>query len=465
MPLVMVCALMSALVLPVFTRSAATLLAGQWPEAGQALAVASNSVLGVIAVGLVWHFNLGRSISRRRIFVLGAVLAAIAGFSPPLLEDDFYRYLWDAYQWHTQASPYTYSPSDFFGDEQLAPRWQEILTGINNPHLKTLYGPVLQYLFYLAYWLAPGELWAWQLVLWLIYLGGLLLILKTCADKNGPLCYALHPLILQEAIASAHPDLLVGLLLLVALLCWQKRMPVVLGAVLGVAIATKVSALVVAPLFCCVPPSQWACRVNAEQSSRHSILSWLCLTSMAVMLMLVLFYGPVVWHTARSGASASELDSLLVFGHQWRFNPLSYRVLELFLPAALARLLCALVLLFGCLGLITLMLALAHRYRRLPVVFLLLLLLFLSPVVNPWYWLWLLPLACYLARPWVVLVAVFAPVSYINSTVLAQINSQYLASTELPFLVPWWVTLLQLMAFAWLLLSEWRWFASGSSDN
>ena len=71
--------------------------------------------------------------------------------------------------------------------------------------------------------------------------------------------------------------------------------------------------------------------------------------------------------------------------------------------------------------------------------------LLLSPVVNPWYWLWVLALAVYLRRASVLAIGAVSALSYVNGSVLA-------AQAGLaPFVVPWPLALAQLTVFfaAW----------------
>ena len=85
------------------------------------------------------------------ILGLALLLRLIATQASPLLEDDHFRYLWDGLRTATSFAPYRLPPSAFFGNSDLPPRWQDILGGINNPDIQTIYGPLLQWLFALAY--------------------------------------------------------------------------------------------------------------------------------------------------------------------------------------------------------------------------------------------------------------------------------------------------------------------------
>lgn len=433
--------LASAVVLPWGGQQAAA-------PADQLLAVTANVLLGVLALGLVLLYRLGELLSYRWIYGWAIQLRLIAIGATPLLEDDHFRYLWDGLQSFTVGNPYRYAPADFFGDEQLPAQWQDVLSKINNPDLKTLYGPVLQYLFLVAYWLMPAEILPIQIILMLLDLGVLYGLNRAGVDKNFLLAYAVHPLILQESMSSVHPDALLGGLLFLAVLLWNRGRVFFCGMLMALACATKVSALIILPLLCVAPASfltkqQGMNRMQAE-------VSWLFALLASLLLVLMVLYWPMVI------SGDSEWESLVVFGSDWRFNPLLFRLIDAVLPGSMARYVSAL-----CLLAVSLYLSISVRNsdrRQLPVVLLLLLFMLMSPVVNPWYWLWLLPLAVYQQRSAVVLFCALTPISYYNSTVLAEAGWWGDSIATQPFLVPWVITLLQLLALLWVIQRKWCWF-------
>lgn len=84
----------------------------------------------------------------------------------------------------------------------------------------------------------------------------------------------------------------------------------------------------------------------------------------------------------------------------------------------------------------------------------LVLLLLLSPVVNPWYWLWALALAIFYRRGWAVVASVMAATSYLNSSVLFEAGVWAAdGSVAAPYSVHWPFTVIQMVAlvgaFAW----------------
>ena len=100
--------------------------------------------------------------------------------------------------------------------------------------------------------------------------------------------------------------------------------------------------------------------------------------------------------------------------------------------------------------------ALAQRIGdrlELPLGDAMVLLVLLSPVVNPWYWLWALAVSVRLGQGWLAVAAATAPLAYLNSTVLAEATVTYFRLPEGPFAVVWPAVAAQLLALGW----AWRW--------
>ena len=371
------------------------------------------------------------------LLALALLLRLLAVQAGPLLEDDHFRYLWDGWRTATTLDPYRLPPSAYFGRATLPAQWQDILSGINHPDTPTIYGPVQQGLFALAYVVAPGQLLPLQALLLLVDMAVLGLLAQQGVGRRWLLAYAMHPLILREAMAAAHPDGLLALLLMLTLLAWRRRLAWAVGVTLGVALATKVAALVALPLLLFSPTAyrrwRWAAAVG---SSCAAVTGLLYLPFLAI--------------------GGSDAVALTAFGSQWRFNPLLYRWVEMAAPATAVRPLVALLVLVG-IGVI------AWRWQRAPTAMppaappidaALICLLLLSPVVNPWYWLWVLPLSLQRGRSAVVAVSVAAVLSHANTSVLALADLG--PDTAVAFTVGWPLALVQLLTFGIAWVFDWR---------
>ncbi len=199
------------------------------------LLVGLELIAGVAWLAAVWP-PAGVRASRGSAFFMLAVGAILRGLmlpSTPILEDDFYRYLWDGAVVAHGHNPYARAPQEFLdpggavsgeaaGLIALARDGQAVLARINHPSLRTIYPPVAQGAFALAHGLAPWSLIAWRVVLLLFdaaTVALLLLLLRRLA--LSPLWAAIYwwsPLLVLHGVNGAHMDLL--------------ALPFVLGAIL-----------------------------------------------------------------------------------------------------------------------------------------------------------------------------------------------------------------------------------------
>jgi hypothetical protein len=415
-----------AVIALVSAAGAALLVWGSVPGASsmrQLQAVLASSTVG--AAALIWLAAERRfaQVDVGAVMALAFALRLIAAQAEPLLEDDHFRYLWDGWRTATALDPYRLAPSAWFGDTGLTPQWQNVLSGINHPDVPTIYGPVLQAVFALAHAIAPARLGAIQGLLLAADMALLWSLHRHGASRRWLLAYAIHPLVLREAMASAHPDALLALCLLLACAAWRRAQPWRLGVWLGLALGVKVAALVALPLLMLRPATA------RDTSSLH----WAIRVGSACAAALGIAYLPFL------AAGGSDAAGLGAFATQWRFNPLLYRVVDGVMPDAAVR---PIALLIAAAGVA----AIAWRWRRddaqawPPLDAALLLLLLLSPVVNPWYWLWLLALGALRRRSVALVAGACAAVSYINGSVLATMGEA--------FVVGWPFTLLQLVSIA-----------------
>ena len=442
--------------------------AGAASVARQLVGVLASACLGAAAVLWVALDVRFARLPLHWVLGLALLLRVIAIQASPLLEDDHFRYLWDGLRTATSLDPYRLPPSAYFADAALPPMWQDVLSGINNPDLPTLYGPVLQGVFALAHGLAPASVFTLQSLLLVADMAVLGLLAHQGVGARPLLVYAVHPLVLKEALASAHPDGLVALLLLLAALAWQRRSAATVGGLLALAVCTKVAALVAVPLLLLAPPralpatSPLALRFAARLAARRraaapmgtpmrEALHWALRTCACFCAVCVALYAPLVW------GGGSDAVGLAAFGTQWRFNPLLFRLADLALPAGAARPAAAVLIVAG-------IAVLAWRWHRSvrrapcrlalpPLDGALAVLVLLSPVVNPWYWLWALPLSLRRGQGWLAVGMLAAPLAYLNTSVLAEASVTLLGVPDAPYAVLWPATVMQLLA----LELAWRW--------
>ena len=360
------------------------------------------------AFALYWYFrNHHEPLPVGRMFFWAAIFRICGLVGGPFFEDDFYRYLWDGFRFATTGSPYGAAPEEFFVDPSVPAAFQNVLDRINNPDLPTIYAPLTEVLFLVGYWLKPGSILALQSILVVVDLLTIGLLLRL-APARGVMLYAWCPLIVKEIAFTAHPDGLgVGLLLAAILLArgrrWQSA-----AVCLGLAVASKAFALVLAPLVL----------VNAR--AKHWIVA--CTTT-------ALIYAPFVI------AGATDVESLRVFAREWEFNSAAFGLLKSVMRPLDAKL--ALGLIFAVFW--------AHYAVRLVKRgvdeiprgdWVYGVLLAVSPVINPWYLIWLLPFAAIFPSAWAWTASALILLSYVSGTNLGDYGLQ-------PYQQPVWVRVLE----------------------
>ena len=322
--------------------------------------------------GLYWLLRRrGEPVPVGRLFFWAIVFRVCGLFGGPFYEDDFYRYLWDAYRFATSGTPYGAAPEAFFVDPAVPALFQRVLDGINYPELPTIYGPTLQVIFLLGYWVQPASVTVLQVMLIGIDLITLALLLRLTSARNV-LLYAWCPLVVKEIAFTAHPDGAGACLLLAAILLAGDRSWPGAAILLGLASGAKTFGLVLAPLVL----------------ARAPIRCWGLFGA-----TLAALYAPFVLQ------GATDLATFQVFAREWEFNSALFGLLATVAPRFELRVVLgfAFAVAWAC----------YYRaytkggFHEIPRGdWLYGALLAVSPVINPWYLLWLLPFAALFPSVW-----------------------------------------------------------------
>ena len=379
-----------------------------------ALAVYSNSaevlvypVLSLLVVSFLILLCLSRFprllelLTPTRFWCWTLIYVALGLSGQPVFEDDYFRYLWDGHQLANGINPYLLAPSVFFDNTGLGQDFQLILGQINYPDIRTIYGPVLQWSFVLAYWVSPGEVWPLQLIYSLCFLGLVAALVHLCGYRHT-LWLAWSPLVFKEIILTAHPDIFAVLLLMLAVIFHRQNNMTLCATLLALSIAGKIFAVLLLPFL------------MLKAKLRH----WLIFIAVLGALYLpFMTYG-------------DGLSGLEAMANGWEYNSVIFILLLSFLPAVWVKLIlaCLLLSVFGFYW---------NRYRKnenqlIRGDLLFGLFLLCSPVINPWYLIWLLPFAVIYSSCSIWVASAFVLLSYVNG-----LN---LGSFELsPFQHPAWV--------------------------
>lgn len=231
--------------------SAAALDGGRSVAEGRHDVVMATAVMLAGCLGAAWLLWRGATRWQLAIVVLVAVVArGVLAVQTPLVSDDAYRFVWDGRVQHAGINPYRFAPSDpalrGLRDAVVWPR-------INRPAIRTLYPPTDELAFASANVAGLRTVVAIK-VLWLaleaLAIGLLIVLLRRCRlPASRAVLYAWHPLALIEIAWSAHPDVLVIVAVLAALLTWDRGRGSIAGAAVAVAVLAKfVPLLLFAPL-------------------------------------------------------------------------------------------------------------------------------------------------------------------------------------------------------------------------
>jgi len=377
------------------------------------LASASNLafVLSQMAAGFVFLFLLPLvpRITPDRPLVAIAILVGFAlrflmFGSTPVMEVDFYRYLWDGAVTASGFNPYLFSPEAIAqGSDpdllRLAEDAGHIVSRINYADLRTIYPPLTQSFFALAFWIDNWDLNAWRIVLLgseFITLGLILQLLRTLNRSSlWSLVYWWNPLLIHETYNTLHMDILLAPFLLIAILLMIRQKNIMASAALTLAAGIKLWPLLLLP---------FALRPLLAKP-RQLLTALFAIVVVASITIAPLFiYG------------LGEQSGLMGYAQDWVRNSALFPLLNKiiwFSDEGIIRILIALAL-------TTLVLALNRRpitdsdqfIRNLCWVVAALFLL--SPTQFPWYAIWFAPLLCLYTQPALLLLTALMPIYYLR---------------------------------------------------
>lgn len=181
--------------------------------------------------------------------------------SSPILDDDYYRYLWDGAVTANEFNPYVFSPQEVIEKNPSVPK--EILTlseksnglieKINHPKMNTPYPALAQIVFAFSYYLYPWSLSGWKLVLLIGDIFLLFFIFRILRELKLPYSFAaiywLNPIVLHEFYNSAHYDLFALLFTAISIYYYLKDEHITAMVTLSFAVGFKLWPILLLPLF------------------------------------------------------------------------------------------------------------------------------------------------------------------------------------------------------------------------
>ena len=323
--------------------------------------------------------------------------------TPPILENDWARYLWDGYVLFRGENPYRFSPQEISDASKSFPASHDsgpmrtftelsseaevsaVFQRIGHKWVKTIYPPLAQMLFAFSAWLKPGSLFALKLLYLALDLLTIATLLRALSYFNKPqswvLFYAWSPLVVTEFFNKAHFDVLAVFLSVQFFYFLLRGSKVLAGTCLGLAALSKFFPVLFVPFV------------------------WRELRALGLLAFIVTFV--LAWVPFLTTGS-SPFSGASVFAGSWEYNSSFYALAGSLLGALgiereLASRIAVTILLGGYL------LWKSRRdytFEGLPreCAKVIAIALLLSPVLNPWYVTWLVPFLCFERHPaWVAL--------------------------------------------------------------
>jgi hypothetical protein len=252
------------------------------------LPAGTDPAVGVALIGVAWAaFAVGALLVLRLpvrvatpLILAGGLLVLLsAGFGPPRSSDDLYRYLWDGRVQAAGIDPYEYAPAaaQLVGlrDEFLWPAQghscagegsRDTATGaalapgctrINRPTVHTIYPPVAEAMFLAIHVLSPRDAQyqpvqvaaaGLAVATTVVLLVGLARLRR---DPRRAVLWAWCPTVAIETASNGHIDVAAAFLTALALITLaaarHRGSTAAGGALLGLAIATKLTPILVLP--------------------------------------------------------------------------------------------------------------------------------------------------------------------------------------------------------------------------
>ncbi len=348
------------------------------------------------------------------IVLLFAILfRAILLTSAPIQEDDFYRYLWDGAVVANGLNPYKYAPADLKdnGDrdssrllyvvlrrsnDQLESAWSRV----NHATVPSIYPPVAQVVFAAASLIEPGSLLALRLLLLAfdlaVCLGVMLILTHLRFPPSLCVVYAWSPLVVKETVNSAHFDVVPTFFVVCALFATFKARTVLGFVCLGIAICAKLFPIVFVPFFVCR-----AIRQNGVTAALRAA-GLMCLVIGAIYMPFV-DAGNGLWRGS------------MTFAEKWETNSLLFSVVRLFFAERWSANAAIAIIAVGVILALVLRIKDWSDQNLAWACFVTLGgVLLISPVANPWYFVWIMPFLClFRSEAWVSLTALLG-MYYLN---------------------------------------------------
>lgn len=302
---------------------------------------------------------------RQILFIIAAIFIFKLTFLQilPIGSDDYFRYLWDGKVIANEINPFKYSPNSIDLNHL---RSNLLPDAVTFGHLKTIYFPLSQTAFFIAYYIGGESILGLKIVLLitdvLLTFGLFLLLIKYKSDFKYVLIYTLSPLIFYQFFIDAHIDL-IGILFIVFMFYFYEDKKVISAIFLGASLAVKPTFLFAIPIL-----------FFSEKFIKHKIL-WVVIPLVFLAVSFIPF-----------AIDANPFTSLVNFTKHWVFNGAVFNFISMFIDVNQTIRIILLIIFSIYFSLILIF----NKSIVSSIYYALLGLLLLSPVVHPWYAAWII---------------------------------------------------------------------------
>lgn len=354
------------------------------------------------------------------ILIVGVVLRVLTLYSTPMLENDYFRYLWDGAVLSKGIDPYKFSPDEIIksiagnsniplGLKKLAVESDNVIHSINHPHLRTIYPTIAQITFAIAHWIDPWSIFSWRLLLLVFDIATFLLLLKIFRILElSPiylLIYCWNPLLVKEIYNSGHMDVIAFPFVLGALLLFMNKSYLWSVLVLSLSMGVKLWPLALMPLI-----------IRPLLSNTKGLLAGLGLFLLIFVVLTLPYYF----------SGINEGSGLVAYGQSWQNNDSLFKLIlwgsELTLEfldinkgyGQLIGRIFALIALTLWIIFITIKKGADPGGIFERCLLIIAGIFLLSPTQFPWYYTWMLPFIAIKPRPSLLLFTVLLPLYYLR---------------------------------------------------
>ncbi len=343
------------------------------------------------------------------MLLVGLSLRAMMFFSTPILETDYYRYLWDGGVVAHGYNPYTHTPQAVLAGNapqrliELGDASSVVLKRVAYPQLTTVYPPVAQASFGIAHAMLPWRIEGLRLVWLILDLTVLALLIGLLRELDLPtsavLIYWWNPLLIKEVHNSVHMEMTV-LPFLVASLWLAARGRLLGGSLtLAAAVGAKLWPVILLPVLL---------RQSSCGPKRAAV------AGIGFGLLSVVLIAPML------GWALMDNAGLRNYAGSWRTNASlfqGFHRMALWLAPNDADRVSRLVVAAILVGwIVWLCRRPAHEGQSIceRALWIVAGLFLLSPTQYPWYWLWLLPMLVVRPSPGLLVLTATLPLYYLR---------------------------------------------------